>query len=133
MFLSVCDGTARAKVYTGRGKTLSDAWDNAVQLTKKDIAYRANAAYIKAFVCVNDPYVMEQMELAKPEAPCIREIFVTETDKEGWTNLDTEIMKYPDTFTRPVGEEATKILCRFISLPVRPECRRWSAITITTP
>ena len=79
-----------------------------LQLTKKDIAYRANAAYIKAFVCVNDPYVMEQMELAKPEAPCIREIFVTETDKEGWTNLDTEIMKYPDTFTRPVGEEATK-------------------------
>lgn len=79
-----------------------------LQLTKKDIAYRANAAYIKAFVCVNDSYVMEQMELARPEAPCIREIFVTETDKEGWTNLDTEFAKYPDTFERPVGDEATK-------------------------
>ena len=43
-----------------------------LQLTKKDIAYRANAADIKAFICVNDPYVMEQMELARPEAPCIQ-------------------------------------------------------------
>ena len=28
-----------------------------LQLTKKDIAYRANAANIKAFVCVDDEYV----------------------------------------------------------------------------
>ncbi|MBR3040394.1 MAG: AMP-binding protein [Lachnospiraceae bacterium] len=79
-----------------------------LQLTKKDIAYRANAAGIKAFVCVDDPYVMEQMELARPEAPCIQEIFVTNVKKEGWTNFDEEFAKYPDTFTRPTGDEATK-------------------------
>ena len=33
-----------------------------LQLTKKDIAYRANAANIKAFICVDDAYVIEQME-----------------------------------------------------------------------
>ena len=78
-----------------------------LQLTKKDIAYRANAADIKAFICVNDPYVMEQMELARPEAPCIQEIYVTEETKEGWINFDEEFVKYPDTFTRPIGVEAT--------------------------
>lgn len=33
VFFSVCDGTSRAKVYTGTGKTLSDAWENAVRNT----------------------------------------------------------------------------------------------------
>ena len=37
VFFSVCDGSTRAKVYTGKGKTLSDAWENAVQRTLKDI------------------------------------------------------------------------------------------------
>ena len=31
VLLSVSDGATRAKVYTGKGKTLSDAWDDAVQ------------------------------------------------------------------------------------------------------
>ena len=78
-----------------------------LQLTKKDIAYRANAADIKAFICVNDPYVCEQMELARPEAPCIQEIYVTNENKEGWLNFDEEFVKYPETFKRPVGKEAT--------------------------
>ena len=36
-----------------------------LQLTKKDIAYRANAANIKAFVCVDDAYVMETGRITK--------------------------------------------------------------------
>ena len=79
-----------------------------LQLTKKDIAYRANAADIKAFICVNDNYVMEQMELARPEAPCIQEIYVTNENREGWLNFDEEFAKYPDTFERPTGDAATK-------------------------
>ena len=35
VFLSVCDGTARASVYTGAGKTLEAAWDSAVSRTEK--------------------------------------------------------------------------------------------------
>ncbi|MCQ2517127.1 MAG: AMP-binding protein [Lachnospiraceae bacterium] len=79
-----------------------------LQLTKKDIAYRANAANIKAFVCVNDDYVCSQMELARPEAPCIENIFVADADREGWINFDTEFVKYSDKFERPTGENATK-------------------------
>ena len=33
VFFSVCDGSSRAKVYTGKGKTLSEAWKNAVRST----------------------------------------------------------------------------------------------------
>lgn len=79
-----------------------------LQLTKKDIAYRANAANIEMFVCINDAYVMEQMELARPEAPCIRHIAVINEDREGWINFNEEFKKYPDTFERPVGDKATK-------------------------
>lgn len=35
VFLSVCDGTARASVYTGTGETLEAAWDSAVSRTEK--------------------------------------------------------------------------------------------------
>ena len=37
VLVSVSDGATRAKVYTGKGKTLSDAWDDAVQRTSKGI------------------------------------------------------------------------------------------------
>lgn len=37
VFLSVSDGSARAKVYSGTGKTMSDAWDSSVNHAVKDI------------------------------------------------------------------------------------------------
>jgi len=80
-----------------------------LQLTKKDIAYRANAANIEMFVCLNDAYVCEQMELAKAEASCIRHIaLVGEEKREGWIPFNEEFMKFSDEFARPTGEEATK-------------------------
>ncbi len=79
-----------------------------LQLTKKDIAYRANAAHIEAFVCVDDDYVIEQMELALPEAPCIKNVLGVNLQREGWLNFDEELSKYSDEFERPTGDEATK-------------------------
>ncbi|MCR4648499.1 MAG: AMP-binding protein [Lachnospiraceae bacterium] len=79
-----------------------------LQLTKKDIAYRANAAHIKAFICVDDEYVMEQMELARPEAPSVESIFLVDNkEREGWINFNAEIAKYPDTFERPTDDQRT--------------------------
>ena len=37
VLLSVSDGASRAKIYTGKGKTLSDAWDDAVQQASKGV------------------------------------------------------------------------------------------------
>ncbi len=80
-----------------------------LQLTKKDIAYRANAANIEMFVCVNDAYVCEQMELAKKEAECIKHIaIVGGVEREGWIPFNKEFETYPDTFERPSGDAATK-------------------------
>lgn len=80
-----------------------------LQLTKKDIAYRANAANIEMFVCVNDAYVCEQMELAKKEADCIKHVaIVGDVEKDGWVSFNREFMKYSDVFERPVGDAATK-------------------------
>ena len=50
VFLSVCDGTTRAKVYTGTGKALSDAWDNAVQRTVKNMDKAAEYKWLRADV-----------------------------------------------------------------------------------
>ncbi|MCR5531589.1 MAG: AMP-binding protein [Lachnospiraceae bacterium] len=80
-----------------------------LQLTKKDIAYRANAADVKMFVCVDDEYVMHQMELAMPEMPGVKyRAVVDDVEREGWINFNKEFMQFPDTLERPTGDQATK-------------------------
>ena len=80
-----------------------------LQLTKKDIAYRANAADVKMFVCVDDEYVMQQMELAMPEMPGVKyRAVVDDVEREGWINFNKEFMQFPDTLERPTGDQATK-------------------------
>ena len=37
VFFSICDGSTRAKVYSGSGETLSDAWEAAIKCTQKAI------------------------------------------------------------------------------------------------
>ena len=72
-----------------------------LQLTKKDVAYRANAANIELFVCVNDEYVLTQVENALPEAPCIKHLaMVGGGSREGWTDLNQAISAFPETFER---------------------------------
>ncbi len=72
-----------------------------LQLTKKDVAYRANAANIEMFVCVNDEYVLAQVENALPEAPCIKHrAMVGGGTREGWTDLNEVISTFPETFER---------------------------------
>ena len=45
----------------------------SLQLTKKDIVYRANSAQVKMVVCVDDAYVCGQMEEALPGVAVHRE------------------------------------------------------------
>ncbi len=72
-----------------------------LQLTKKDVAYRANAANIEMFVCVNDEYVLTQVENALPEAPCIKyRAMVGGGTREGWADFNEVISTFPETFER---------------------------------
>ena len=72
-----------------------------LQLTKKDVAYRANVANIEMFVCVNDEYVLTQVENALPEAPCIKHLaMVGGGTREGWADFNEVISTFPETFER---------------------------------
>ena len=80
-----------------------------LQLTKKDIVYRANAAKIKAVVCVNDAFVIEQVEAAMQETDVIQNRILVVEQREGWLCFEDEIEKFSDRFSRPSGSEATTV------------------------
>lgn len=84
------------------GATLIPA---SLQLTTKDIVYRANSAEVKMMVCVADDYVCEQTEHALAEAPTIENRVIVAGHRDGWTPFDELIADEPDTFERPTGEE----------------------------
>lgn len=79
-----------------------------LQLTKKDIVFRGNAAKVKAVVCVNDSFVVEQMELACPEIPSLENKILVGESREGWLNYHIETEKFSEELPRPTGEEATR-------------------------
>ena len=77
-----------------------------LQFAKKDIVYRANAAHVKAIVCVNDDYVIRQVESSLPDSPTVEHHIVVGEKREGWEFLEEEMEKQSDVFTRPTGENA---------------------------
>ncbi len=81
----------------------------SLQLTKKDLVYRANAAKIHMIVCVNDDFVIRQVEEAMAETPTLRTRALVAGTKEGWLDFSAELAKYPSEFERPVGDEAHSI------------------------
>ncbi len=80
----------------------------SLQLTKKDIAYRANAAKISAIVCVDDPFVIEQVEEAEPETETLRHKILVGTQREGWLSFAEGIQNQSTEFPRPTGENENR-------------------------
>ncbi len=80
---------------------------STLQLTKKDIIYRGNAAKVKAFVCINDDFVIDQVEQSIPEIPSIEHHIVVGTPRDGWEFFEDEIAKQSDEFARPTDDQAT--------------------------
>ena len=79
-----------------------------LQLTKKDIVYRAQSAHVKAMVCVDDDYVCGEVEKALPESPSIENIVVAGGTREGWTSYESLLEKESESWIRPTGDKATK-------------------------
>ena len=82
-------------------------------LTKHDIVYRNTRASVKAIICVDDPYVMSQVEAAMPESPTV-EILVKVGDTQDkptcdaghscrWHDWHSEISTAPE-FKRPAAK-----------------------------
>ena len=80
-----------------------------IQLTSKDIAYRANSAAVKMLICVDDDYVGEQVEGALPNSPSIKEKVLVAGKRDGWLSFDELIKDESDQWERPTGEDATQI------------------------
>ena len=79
----------------------------SVQLTRKDIVYRAECSGAQLVICVDDPYVVDQMSQAFPECPAVRNKIVAAGTRDGWLNFDELLAAQPETWTRPTGEAAT--------------------------
>ncbi len=77
----------------------------SLQLTKKDIIYRAASAEVKMMICVEDAYVVEQTEEALPESPTIKDKIIVAGHREGWHSFDDLIAGESDEFERPTGDE----------------------------
>lgn len=80
----------------------------SLQLTKKDIVYRANAAEISTVVCVNEPFVIEQVEEACRETDVLKNRIMVVDRREGWLNLADEIEKFSDVYDRPAPEKQNR-------------------------
>ena len=80
----------------------------SLQLTKKDIVYRADSAQVKAVVCVNDEYVCGQMEEALPESPSIENRIIVAGERDGWTPFDQLIEGESDEFERRGARRASR-------------------------
>lgn len=78
----------------------------SLQLTKKDIVYRANVAGVHSVICVNDDFVLSQVNEARPETALVNTILV-DGKADGWLCFNEEIEKFSDEFPRPVGAEQT--------------------------
>ena len=75
-----------------------------LQLTAKDIAYRAQSADVKILVCVNDDYVCAQAESALPDSPTVDHKVVVAGEREGWLSFDELVEGAPAEWERPVGD-----------------------------
>lgn len=86
-----------------------------MQLTEKDIKYRANAAKIKAVVCVDDEFVITQMERALPECPTVEQRIIVAGEREGWLGFDSGIEPQTEEFERPDIKSCDPMLIYFTS------------------
>ena len=89
-------------------------------LTKKDIVYRNTRASVKAIICVDDPYVTGQIQLAMPDSPTV-DTLITVTDHgkpipEGFHDWQNEWKQAPK-FVRPkhVNDNSDTMLMYFTS------------------
>lgn len=77
-----------------------------VQLTKKDIAYRNNAASVKMIVSVFEDEVVQCIEEALPHSPTVIEKALVGSSRPGWLDFDAELDSTPDLWRRPEGDHA---------------------------
>lgn len=79
----------------------------SLQLTAKDIRYRVNSASVKLICAVDDPFVVEQVELAEPDCPTLTGKMLVAGERDGWLRW-SDCENFSDKFDRPTGDDATR-------------------------
>lgn len=81
-------------------------------LTTKDFVYRFEAADVKAVIATSHADVSHYVEEADEKlGGCLNAKYIVNGTREGWTNFDEEIEKYPDTMERvPTKADETFLL-----------------------
>ena len=76
-----------------------------VQLMKKDIVYRNNAATVKMIISVDEDEVIGHIEAAMPESPTVKYKAIVGKSRPGWQNFDEEMDKASEKWDKPVGAD----------------------------
>ncbi|MGE5308772.1 MAG: AMP-binding protein [Deltaproteobacteria bacterium] len=77
-------------------------------LKAKDVIYRNNAAGIKMIVAVDEPALLDQIDIAAKESRTLEHRVTVGGAYKDWVDYHTEVGKYTDVFTKPRGKAATK-------------------------
>ncbi len=80
----------------------------SLQLTQKDITFRANQAGVKTIVCVTDAFVLSQVEASLPDCPTVRHVITVGQKHGNFLFFNEELERQPENFPRPVGAAATQ-------------------------
>ncbi len=78
------------------------------QLLQKDIEYRTQAAGIKMIVSYDDDEVLQRIQSAARNSPCVKTLVTTGSAKAGWISYSEEIQKYSPDFEPLNGKDATQ-------------------------
>ncbi len=84
-------------------------------LTKKDIAYRNNAAGITAIISVNEEKVLANVDAALPESPTLRHRIALGCSRAGWLDLNAGMQKAGSSLSRMPTENSDTSLLYFTS------------------
>ncbi len=103
------------------------------QLTKKDIAYRIEAAGVKAIVTDGEPRLVQCIDEAAAYSSFLKLKFIVEGESEGYIDFDAAIAESSRMYSPAPPETRpppTTTCSSCISHPARPACPR-SPCTIT--
>lgn len=80
----------------------------SLQLTQKDITFRAAQAKVKAIVCITDDFVLSQVAASLPDCPTVERVITVGQKYGDYLFFNEEIARQPGHFPRPEGEFATR-------------------------
>ncbi len=79
----------------------------SLQLTSRDLIYRGESAHIHTMICLDDPYVIRQVEYAADALLGLQNLVLANGAREGWHSYRDEAGAFSMDFPRPTGDAKT--------------------------